>query len=96
MKRYYVYFIYLKNVLVYIGKGTNSRIYVTNLQNTYLSSVPSSSLVKVKTITNITEYTALTLEASYISKYKPVFNQKLNPSFSHLKATKALKELTCS
>jgi excinuclease UvrABC nuclease subunit len=93
MNRYYVYFIYLKNQLVYIGKGTNSRLSVTNLGNKYLSNVNPKLLVKVKRITEVTEKTALSLEAMYISKYQPIFNQRLNPSYSHSKAVKKLKEL---
>ena len=72
---HYVYFHYLKNKVVYIGKGKNER-----MSSIVRTSDEHSSLVRVGLIdeviisNNLTEVNALLIEKSLIKNLKPIYN----------------------
>lgn len=93
MNKYYVYIIKYKEDIIYIGKGTKNRYLVSRNTNTYLSSIPNSFLSISKIFNNLTNLEALAIESKLIKTIKPVFNTKMNVSFSSSKATKTLEKI---
>ena len=73
---YYVYFHYLEDEIVYIGKGKNERF--SNWKNRTIeehSKLLMDGIIKQVIIANnLTEDIALLIESSLIKKLKPIYN----------------------
>lgn len=71
----YVYFHYLKNEVVYIGKGKNERMLSSNRTSEEHSSLLKEGLIDEVIISNnLTEENALLIELSLIKNLKPIYN----------------------
>tara|TARA_R110001606_G_C14935052_1_gene598462 strand:+ start:70 stop:495 length:426 start_codon:yes stop_codon:yes gene_type:complete len=73
---YYVYFHYLNDELVYIGKGTGERVNNWSSRNDYDHSmlIAEGSIVSVIISNNLTSENALMIESALIKQYNPKYN----------------------
>ena len=72
----YVYFHYLKDEVVYIGKGKNERMLSNNRTSEQHSSLLKEGLIDEVIISNnLTEENALLIESSLIKNLKPIYNK---------------------
>jgi hypothetical protein len=73
---YYVYFHYLENEIVYIGKGKNERF--SNWKNRTIEEhsklIMNGTIKQVIIANNLTEDIALIIESSLIKQLKPMYN----------------------
>lgn len=72
----YVYFHYLNDELVYIGKGTNERMFNwSNRTNDTHAQLIKDGVIKVEIIANnLTDSNALMIEDLLIKEHKPKYN----------------------
>ena len=75
--KHYVYFHYLNNEVVYIGKGKGERLFSHNrTDEEHAELVKKGSITEVVICNNLDEDIALLIEGALISVMKPIFNSK--------------------